>query len=214
MSLLFAVRSFDVLGRESNTSDSMLGCRDDTPCDVGEGDCDSDSQCKRDLVCGKNKSCMERIVEHAWAQCVLGKGVNGDGHHLYREANIGSFISYDECINACLAQQKVDASVSGCTMAVPATWDGLVACYAEHIMYSIDEGYPAYPAYKTCYLPKTPVSHLRCQGANDGCCTPATPCVVNDGDCDSNDECAGDLVCGNNNCAWGWDDCCMERTVA
>lgn len=52
---------------------------------------------------------------------------------------------------------------------------------------------------------------MRCNGKNFGCCTGDTPCNIHDGDCDNDDECIGDLVCGTNNCVWGGtDDCCMK----
>ena len=48
-----------------------------------------------------------------------------------------------------------------------------------------------------------------CNGQDDGCCTEDTPCIEGEGDCDSNDECLGSLICGDDNCPWGdRDDCC------
>ena len=32
------------------------------------------------------------------------------------------------------------------------------------------------------------------------CCSSANPCNVNQGDCDTNEDCIGDLVCGISNC--------------
>ena len=32
------------------------------------------------------------------------------------------------------------------------------------------------------------------------CCSSASPCNVNQGDCDTNEDCIGDLVCGIANC--------------
>ena len=47
-------------------------------------------------------------------------------------------------------------------------------------------------------------------------CTVIKPCLVNQGDCNSNDQCNGSLVCGINNCASsqfnGTYDCCMAAT--
>ena len=40
-----------------------------------------------------------------------------------------------------------------------------------------------------------------------------TPCGVAEGDCDDDSDCAGDLVCGDNNCGWpGSDDCCKPKS--
>ena len=32
------------------------------------------------------------------------------------------------------------------------------------------------------------------------CCSSASPCTFNEGDCDTNEDCIGDLVCGISNC--------------
>ena len=44
-----------------------------------------------------------------------------------------------------------------------------------------------------------------------GCCTTSNLCGINQGDCDSDDECSGNLVCGTNNCPSPFPsnaDCC------
>ena len=46
---------------------------------------------------------------------------------------------------------------------------------------------------------------------NEDCCSLGEhgACAEGEGDCDSDSECAGDLVCGDDNCPWGGrDDCC------
>ena len=54
----------------------------------------------------------------------------------------------------------------------------------------------------------------RCNGIDSGCCTDSTPCGKGDGDCDFNEDCSGDLVCGKDNCEQmtgsfqAADDCC------
>ena len=52
---------------------------------------------------------------------------------------------------------------------------------------------------------------------NWSCCTASNPCAIGEGDCDNDSQCAGDLVCGTDNCqsfnsAWpasSW-DCCTS----
>eukprot|EP00961_Rhodomonas_salina_P174269 2349633-Rhodomonas_salina.9 len=45
---------------------------------------------------------------------------------------------------------------------------------------------------------------------NDDCCQ--GHCGVMEGDCDSDGDCFGDLICGTDNCPWGdGDDCCYSR---
>ena len=61
-----------------------------------------------------------------------------------------------------------------------------------------------------------------CTGG-DSCCSGSDPCFEGEGDCDSNSDCVGDLVCGNNNCRNGrlgglggfdgGDDCCIYPNV-
>ena len=41
------------------------------------------------------------------------------------------------------------------------------------------------------------------------------PCTEGAGDCDEDDECKGDLICGKNNCGhtftWASADCCEKK---
>ena len=56
-----------------------------------------------------------------------------------------------------------------------------------------------------------------CLAALNGwdCCTASSPCGLGYGDCDTDEECAGPLVCGDNNCEAGdyRMDCCQERKL-
>ena len=48
------------------------------------------------------------------------------------------------------------------------------------------------------------------------CCTVDKPCQENEGDCDNDNECAGNLVCGTNNCGGIFDsaaDCCIRKII-
>ena len=53
-----------------------------------------------------------------------------------------------------------------------------------------------------------------CNGGNS-CCTPTNPCPKNQGDCDTDNDCKGNLICGKNNCPKNtghstYDDCCYN----
>jgi len=69
---------------------------------------------------------------------------------------------------------------------------------------------------ETCPVPPKKTQELRCTGQEGGCCTKEKPCDVGEGDCDTNDQCRGQLVCGSNNCpkdGFDWDsgdDCCFN----
>ena len=43
---------------------------------------------------------------------------------------------------------------------------------------------------------------IQCTGCDNvwSCCSSASPCNDEQGDCDTNDDCIGDLVCGISNC--------------
>ena len=47
------------------------------------------------------------------------------------------------------------------------------------------------------------------------CCSVENPCGLGQGDCDKDDECSGDLVCGRDNCGVEYKsataDCCQFR---
>merc|ERR1712192_293656 len=54
----------------------------------------------------------------------------------------------------------------------------------------------------------------KCYGGSS-CCSEEYPCGLGEGDCDSNSDCTGELVCGSNNCPKGTtfedgDDCCVS----
>jgi len=183
-------------------------CTDNNPCGVGDGDCDYDSHCARDLVCGESNCkfpggddcCMERPLKKFNAQCQQNLWAHGDGKGGSEES-IGKTKSRWECVVTCNARRKTDKSINGCTYE-KSSGD----CYTEHQMTYVGGS----TSYDTCYLPYIDSSGLRCQGADNGCCTKETPCGLNDGDCDSNEDCAKGLYCHDANCAWGNDDCCME----
>ena len=45
------------------------------------------------------------------------------------------------------------------------------------------------------------------------CCSVDDPCGSGEGDCDDDNDCIGDLVCGKNNCGEGFPkgaDCCQD----
>ena len=53
------------------------------------------------------------------------------------------------------------------------------------------------------------VTGSRCRGP--GCCTENTPCLKEEGDCNDDRDCVGELVCGKRNCAWNNNtDCCQQ----
>ena len=54
-----------------------------------------------------------------------------------------------------------------------------------------------------------------CDPVNDdtSCCSSSRQCGLGEGDCDDDEDCSGDLVCGTDNCAAGRAtlDCCESK---
>ena len=77
-------------------------------------------------------------------------------------------------------------------------------------------------ASKYCDVLKTYYEFVTsdCDASKDdgSCCTPSNPCALGQGDCDDDDDCAGYLVCGTDNCQSEFDsawpgtatDCCTN----
>ena len=56
---------------------------------------------------------------------------------------------------------------------------------------------------------------MRCLGVWNSCCTEDNPCIEGDGDCDTDEQCTGELRCGQNNCVVNANftdlsDCCED----
>ena len=66
------------------------------------------------------------------------------------------------------------------------------------------------------YLARCDARNYRENGDHE-CCSRSSPCAENEGDCDSDDDCQGDLVCGQDNCPSNWGsseaDCCKSINV-
>ena len=52
---------------------------------------------------------------------------------------------------------------------------------------------------------------MKCtESGHEHFCSQQFPCNENEGDCDFDDHCIGDLICGSNNCANSSGDCCTK----
>ena len=60
---------------------------------------------------------------------------------------------------------------------------------------------------------------ISCDGGSKdemhGCCSKKNPCSAGQGDCKNDEDCEGDLICGQDNCddKFTWDnaDCCKKK---
>ena len=63
------------------------------------------------------------------------------------------------------------------------------------------------------------LAQIKCNGGTESeiskCCGWNGPCRLDQGDCEYDYECEGDLVCGKNNCGpefyWHLSDCCTTK---
>ena len=159
-------------------------CTKAKPCYEGDGDCDSDAECGKGLVChnGMNNC--------AWGgngdDCCARKGLRCKG------IDNGCCTKKNPCIEG-------DGDCDNDAECLPGLTchNGLNNC-------------PWGGKGDDCCVRKG----MRCYGIDNGCCTKAKPCVEGDGDCDSDAECLPGLKCHNglNNCPWGGngDDCCVK----
>ena len=88
---------------------------------------------------------------------------------------------------------------------------GSLKCGKDNCLEGV--GFPM-DTFDCCFQPYT-----RCYGPSataDGCCTKLNPCEHGEGDCDTDEQCAGSLKCGTNNCMIGVGfsrdnfDCCEK----
>merc|ERR1711936_394878 len=180
--------------------DKGICCSQETPCKLGEGDCESDNDCQADLVCGNNNCKEFSAYFHEKDDCCVSPGSSGGTVTILEW---GAWLGWS--VNSAgerrrLRYQKPRQVVAEITTTT-----------------ELDPN-----------IPFQPREGQRCAGRNfqgRRCCTPEQPCDEGEGDCDGPADggqhdghagCKGDLVCGNNNCLqFGKfyhpkDDCCEK----
>jgi len=212
-------------------------CTPDEPCDEGEGDCDGPGDggqhdghrgCKGSLVCGTNNCKKFGAYYHEKDDCCekpssplvdvtnntknikdfeefpLDKRCRGRNFDKGRCCTAGS-----PCIEG-EGDCEVDNECSGNLVC------GNNNCKAFAAFFHEKDDCCVQPEVEKIV---TPTSGKRCKGRNfdkGRCCTAGSPCIESEGDCDVDNDCSGNLLCGNNNCkAFGSffhekDDCCVK----
>merc|ERR1712038_1610548 len=166
--------------------DEGLCCSQETPCDLGEGDCESDNDCQGDLVCGNNNCKQFAAYYHKKDDCCVKPEISKAAITSIYEW--GSWLSWSvnsEGERTRLRYQRPKQVVAETTTTTT----------------ELDPN-----------IPFEPREGQRCAGRNylgRRCCTPEQPCGEGEGDCDGPADggqhdghagCEGDLVCGSNNC--------------
>ncbi len=164
-------------------------CSASGPCDMGEGDCDSDAECKGFLICNTTSVAVNRYG----APYIAGGSSSGDVCTTpYSERDDGAVqcggFNWDRC-------KDIDCPCgAGSGDCEPGECPGGLTC-------GTDNG-PAFgqgQTYDLCVHPRPPGCAAYDRSVLDwSLCTPDCPCSFGEGDCDTDADCIGDLVCGQN----------------
>jgi hypothetical protein len=170
------------------------------PCDLGEGDCDNDSQCKGGLVCGSDNGPLYGLPA-TYDVCERPARQNNDSvRPVCPTLASTSFCDNPGCpcgigMGDCDRDSQCGGGLvcglnNGAAVGLPSDW--------EVCSHRILPGCAPFDV-------NVPDSAF---------CTPSCPCTLGGGDCDSDDDCRGSLVCGSNNGpSFGlpatWDVCVM-----
>ena len=158
-------------------------CTSANKCDVGQGDCDNDSHCSGNLVCGSNN-------------CADGESGLDCCENPPRDCNPAN--SDFEC---CTSTDKCNLGEGDC--------DSDSHC-AGNLVCGTNNCATGDSTLDCC---ENPPRDCNPANSDFECCTSQDKCNLGEGDCDNDSHCAGSLVCGYNNCAAGDSsmDCCIRN---
>ena len=176
-------------------ADMQECCSINNQCSLGQGDCDSHSECAGGLVCGRNNCGPEFLWSSA--DCCKEEGPDCNG---------GSKADKREC---CSVDNPCFEGQGDCDKNYECAGDlvcGVNNCGEQFLWAEAD----------CCTTRNTT---LNCTGGAKAdmvdCCTQKYPCAKGQGDCDIHSECEDGLQCGKNNCGpeflWSSADCCTDE---
>lgn len=204
---------------------------------MNDGDCDDDIECAGSLVCGENNCsgdttgyfdcCTEGSTENANSSVNKSSYKKG-GRSMSTPCSPSSMNPW----NCCSTNNLCGHGEGDCDDDLeckPGHFCGTNNCgdldsMTSSIRIDCCEAYPTTASGNPTTNPGNYQGILRhiffcsvCLGG-DNCCSLGDPCGEGEGDCDSDSDCFGTLVCGSDNCAplHGWmefdpaDDCCQE----
>jgi len=160
-------------------------CTSSNQCAMGEGDCDADDDCTGSLKCGQANGLHDN--------CDNSLGFPSNYDCCYEPEATGCADGTDgECcegVTQCGIGEGDCDSDAGCI--------GSLKCGSNNCDTSLGFG----PSWDCCYDDGYTPEVTGCADGSDGsCCTTSNLCGIGDGDCDSDDQCQDDLLCGSNNC--------------
>lgn len=158
-------------------------CSEACPCDVGEGDCDSSAQCQPGLYCRS-------------ANTAYGLPAGYDVCDRIDPSTCGTFSTSNPQADLCRWSPE---EICACTHGEGDCDDdndcgGSLECQTDS-GYAV--GLPWH--YEICVYPAAPGCPSYNPAVDDAAfCNASCPCDLGQGDCDSNADCRGGLVCASN----------------
>jgi hypothetical protein len=171
------------------------------PCDRGEGDCDSNDDCKEGLVCSKDAGARYEL-DPTTDVCERPEDVPVNGACV-QELGSWEYCSDPKCGPCGENEGDCDADIE---------------CAADLVCLEDTGADQEFDAAVDLCGP-APKGHCQLQKGDWGYCSDPLcgPCKEEQGDCDSDAECAGDLVCvsnvGANYNLPATMDVCLESTL-
>jgi len=167
--------------------DDDTPCSPDNKCDVGKGDCDTHEDCGDGLVCGINNC-------HTDFQGRPGISALPSDADCCMEASCDAGPTAWDC---CQIKGGCDINEGDCDS--DADCNGDLVCGVDNcadLGKQLPDGSPVNSSADCCIASSCDAGPL----AWDCCKNKVGGCREYEGDCDSDDECADNFVCGTNNC--------------
>merc|ERR1719397_715090 len=165
-------------------------CSDSAPCGNGHGDCDRDSHCQAGLVCGKDNCAALHPGAEAAADCCVEAPTTAPPTNGTGGTSDWAFCSSS---NLCFEGQGDCDSDSHCQ---PGLMCGKDNCRDFHPT--------AHKAADCCMVDISTTTPAPVGGTGSSTdwafCSKSSPCSEGQGDCDRDNHCQGNLVCGKDNC--------------
>jgi len=171
-------------------SDDLSYCTSSRKCSVGQGDCDTNLDCAAGLTCGTDNCRDFHPNADRSADCCYDKpGIGSSDDGRYCRTNRKCSVGQGDCDIDRECAAGLTCGIDNCRDFHPNAASNTDCCYKQGVGASDDKSY--------------------CRNRK---------CSVGEGDCDSDDECASGLTCGNHNCqsfhpitALPTSDCCYVK---